>query len=228
MLAKATLRAVSGGAAGSQLRFTLNPTDLSITRKAKWAPGKPNPATQASRDQFQGVDPLDLKLSVLLDAAEAEADDIMDDVETLFGWLGKAEEKDKEPPLLKLEWGGNKTLQAFHGYLSQVDVKYTLFKPDGRPIRASVSLTFKELPPEGPRNPRNPQRKQNPTSGALITGRVHVVTAGDSLASLAYREYGDSTCWRVIAVRNRIDDPLRLPPGTTLVMPHPHDVSSVT
>jgi hypothetical protein len=162
---------------------------------------------------------------VLLDAAEAEADDIMDDVETLFGWLGKAEESDKEPPLLKLDWGGNTTLQDFHGYLSQVDVKYTLFKPDGRPVRASVSLTFKELPPEGP---RNPGKKQNPTSGALVSGRVHVVTAGDSLASLAYREYGDPTCWRVIAVRNRIDDPLRLPPGTTLVMPNPHDVSSVT
>jgi nucleoid-associated protein YgaU len=223
-LEKATLRVVSGSLAGSELKFTLNPTDLSITRKARWAPGKANPAAKAARDQFQGVDPLDLKLSVLLDAGEAGKQDIMGDVTKLFAWLGKASIGDKEPPLLQLQWGSNTTLRDFQGYLSQVDVKYTLFKPDGAPIRATASLSFKELPPEGA---SDPGKGQNPTSGALLSGRAHVVTAGDSLASLAYREYGDAALWRALAQRNGIDDPLRLAPGTTLVIPHPHDLASV-
>jgi Contractile injection system tube protein/LysM domain len=223
-LEKATLRVVAGSLKGRELKFTLNPTDLSLTRKARWAPGKPNPATKAARDQFQGVDPLDLKLSVLLDATEAGREDVIEEVSTLFAWLGKNHTADKEPPLLQLQWGSNTTLQDFHGYLSQVDVKYTLFKPDGAPIRATASLSFKELPPEGA---NDPGRKQNPTSGALLSGRAHVVTSGDSLPSLAYREYRDPTLWRVLAERNGIDDPLRLTPGTTLVIPHAADVDSV-
>jgi nucleoid-associated protein YgaU len=218
-LEKATLKVVAGTAKKKELKFCLNPTDLSISRKAKWSPGKPTVAGKAARDQFQGVDPLDLKLSVLIDAREADKEDVIGDVETLFAWLSPGRVGDKEPPLLKLQWGGNTTLEEFQGYLSQVDVKYTLFKPGGAPIRATVSLSFKELPEEG--------KKQNPTSGSLVNGRSHVVTAGESLPSLAYGEYGDPTLWRALAVRNGIDDPLRLVPGTTLVIPHATDVSRI-
>ena len=38
----------------------------------------------------------------------------------------------------------------------------------------------------------------------------HTVTAGDSLASLAYREYGDPALWRALARYNGIDDPIRV------------------
>jgi nucleoid-associated protein YgaU len=43
--------------------------------------------------------------------------------------------------------------------------------------------------------------------------------AGDSLALLAWREYGDATAWRAIAEANGIDDPMALVPGTELVVP---------
>ena len=48
---------------------------------------------------------------------------------------------------------------------------------------------------------------QNPTSGALTAQRVHRVVAGDSLQSLAWREYGDAAAWRAIAEANGIDNP---------------------
>jgi nucleoid-associated protein YgaU len=48
---------------------------------------------------------------------------------------------------------------------------------------------------------------------------VHTVVAGDSLPSIAWREYGDPTLWRPIAERNGIDDPMRLPAGTALLIP---------
>ena len=46
-----------------------------------------------------------------------------------------------------------------------------------------------------------------------------VVRQGDTLASIAYQEYGDSTLWRAIALANDIDDPLRLPTGLELRVP---------
>ena len=36
---------------------------------------------------------------------------------------------------------------------------------------------------------------------------------------MAYRAYGDAGLWREIAEANEIDDPMRLHPGTRLLIP---------
>ena len=36
---------------------------------------------------------------------------------------------------------------------------------------------------------------------------------------MAYTEYGDPTLWRDLAAFNRVDDPLRIPLGTVLMVP---------
>jgi nucleoid-associated protein YgaU len=41
----------------------------------------------------------------------------------------------------------------------------------------------------------------------------------DTLAGIAYEEYGDPNRWRDIATTNEIDDPLGLRPGQILVIP---------
>ena len=50
------------------------------------------------------------------------------------------------------------------------------------------------------------------------------MVAGDSLASIAYREYGAPAYWRALAEANGIDDPLRLRPGTRLLVPPAEEV----
>ncbi len=50
------------------------------------------------------------------------------------------------------------------------------------------------------------------------------MVAGDSLPSLAWREYGNATQWRAIAEANGIDDPMRLRPGTELLLPLADDL----
>jgi nucleoid-associated protein YgaU len=50
---------------------------------------------------------------------------------------------------------------------------------------------------------------------------------GDSLASVAYAEYGDPAMWRSIAAYNEIDDPIRYGAhgaGTTLILPAPEEL----
>jgi nucleoid-associated protein YgaU len=73
--------------------------------------------------------------------------------------------------------------------------------------------------------PQDPQ-KTNPTSGSEAGRRSHVVAAGDSLHSLAYREYGDPALWRGLADFNSIDDPLRVRPGTRLILPTAEEASA--
>jgi nucleoid-associated protein YgaU len=50
------------------------------------------------------------------------------------------------------------------------------------------------------------------------------MVAGDSLASVAYAEYGDPAEWRRLADYNGIDDPLRVRAGTVLLLPAAADL----
>jgi nucleoid-associated protein YgaU len=45
------------------------------------------------------------------------------------------------------------------------------------------------------------------------------MVAGESLHSIAYREYGSAELWRGLAAENGIDDPLRVRPGTSIRIP---------
>jgi nucleoid-associated protein YgaU len=66
---------------------------------------------------------------------------------------------------------------------------------------------------------------QNPTSGALSAQDAHVLVAGDTLQSVAFRRYGNPNLWRGIAEANGIDDPMRLPIGATLLIPSATEVA---
>ncbi|SCE46363.1 LysM domain-containing protein, partial [Streptomyces sp. Termitarium-T10T-6] len=117
-------------------------------------------------------------------------------------------------PWVRFDWGTSKTT-SFDGVLSNLSVSYTLFDVDGKPLRATCSLSIEEasVDPAG----------QNPTSGSKEARRTHRVVAGDSLPLLAWREYGDATAWRTIAYANDIDDPMRLTPGQELLVPGSED-----
>lgn len=135
-------------------------------------------------------------------------------VDTVLGWCTPTEAsiaaKAPCPPRVVFTWG---TFQAvtFAGYLESVNATFTLFDTDGKPLRATCTVALAES--------GEPTPGQNPTSGALTARRVHRLVGGDSLEMLAYQEYGDATAWRRIAEANDIDDPMRLRPGTEVLVP---------
>jgi len=49
--------------------------------------------------------------------------------------------------------------------------------------------------------------------------RSHVVQRGDTLSGIAGRLYDNPGDWRPIAVKNGIENPRRLAPGTVLQIP---------
>jgi nucleoid-associated protein YgaU len=126
-----------------------------------------------------------------------------------------AGQKKPSPPLVVLHWG---SISSFPAFVTSVSAKFTLFSSDGTPIRAVCSVSMEEMPGEE-------FRKQNPTSGSHEVRRVHRTVAGDSLASVAFAEYGDPTAWRALAAFNEIDDPLRVPTGRVLLLPTPEELA---
>ena len=116
------------------------------------------------------------------------------------------------PPQCRLEWGRD-TRFHFECYVTDCSVKFLLFTADGVPIRATATLTLKEV-----KDPTDLAR-QNPTSGGEPGRHVHVVREGERLDWIAYEHYGDASAWKRIAEANRLFDPLALQPGMSLTIP---------
>jgi nucleoid-associated protein YgaU len=204
-------KARSGGE--GEIVFTFNPNQFSISKSAGWSRVPQRTATSSAMPQFTGSEPAILTLEVFFDASEAQTPRVAADVQRLLDCVRPLRQTiasdEPSPPLVVFGWG---RFTSFVAIVKQVNANYTMFRPDGTPTRATATITLEEIPTD-------PPPRQNPTSGALAAHRVHQVVAGDSLASIAYEEYGDATLWRRIAELNDIDDPMRVPPGRPLLVP---------
>ncbi|MFE3598909.1 LysM peptidoglycan-binding domain-containing protein [Streptomyces sp. NPDC059096] len=203
------------GALMKTFDFDFNPSQLSLTRRANW---KTTP-TAAVRDgavpEFMGPEPREMTVEIFLDRSDdPDSNDVRKKVESLFSCCetttASIAAKQPSTPWVIFEWGAFSTAR-FNAYVSSVEASYTLFNTTGMPIRATCQVSLHEIPSD--------TLGQNPTSGALTSRRVHRSVAGDTLQSLAWREYGDATAWRTIAEANGIDDPSVLVPGTELMLP---------
>ncbi len=214
-LEHASLRVDDGNPLTHELKFMYNPAELSTSKSATWSRPQARGATSTARPEFQGANPQSVSMEIWFDSWDDMTIDVTSKVKTLFEWTkptqSSIDRQTPRPPVLRFEWGTSRVLADFRGYLKQVQAKYTMFQPDGTPIRASCNISLEEVPEDPP--------GQNPTSGALESRRSRLMDEGDSFASVAYREYGDPSLWRGIAAFNAIDDPLRVTPGTRIVVP---------
>lgn len=112
------------------------------------------------------------------------------------------------PPLLLFSWG---QLQ-FKCVLEDMVQRFTMFTQDGSPIRAIVKVLFKEY------STAASQIQEKPRHSADHQKRL-VLREGESLSSLAAKEYADPKMWRVIAEANDIDNPYDVKTGTILKLP---------
>lgn len=200
-----------GGERGT-VDFQFNPKEVTIQKSAKWERKTARGAKTAGPPEFTGSEPCKMTLEMFFDATSSQDGSVVKAVESLMACCVPTEQsagqKKPSPPLVVLHWG---KISSFPAFVTSVSAKYTLFKSDGTPIRATCTVAMEEMPGE-------PWR-QNPTSGSQDVRRVHRTVAGDSLASIAFAQYGDPNAWRPLAAYNGIDDPLRVPTGQTILLP---------
>jgi nucleoid-associated protein YgaU len=113
-------------------------------------------------------------------------------------------------PTVMFGWGPNIIMDQ--AIVTKVSVSYQRFLM-GVPVRAVATVSLQTVPPP------TPLPSTNPTSGGLATRRTRLTVEGDTLASIAYQEYRDPNKWRALAEANGIDDPMRVKPGTQLIVP---------
>jgi len=112
------------------------------------------------------------------------------------------------PRYLELSWG---TL-LFRCRLESLDLSYTMFSPDGMPIRAKAALSL-----IGYTNPKEAAKKAGDNSPDM--SHLVQVKAGDTLPLLCYRIYGTSLPYAEVARVNGLTSFRRLEPGRQLLFP---------
>jgi len=113
-----------------------------------------------------------------------------------------------EAPIVQVVWGA----LLFFGRVESLKFDYTLFKPNGEPLRAKVSLNLVEYksPPE--------IVKESKQSSPDLTHLI-VVRAGDTLPLLCERIYRDPSYYLEVARINGLTAFRQLQPGTSLRFP---------
>jgi hypothetical protein len=192
---------------GREVEVQFNPESLKVTFANQIVePKGGNQAAGNAGRQFVGAGTTKLALTLWFDVTSVEAGkDSVDDVRRLTQMVvyfmqpqtSDNDPRDLAPPGVRFQWGSF----IFDGMVDGLEETLEFFSPDGKPLRASISLSFSQqkiLNTEFEGNGRVPARqvaaKQN-----------------ESVAGMAGR--GGRKDWQGIAAANGIEDPLRLPAG---------------
>lgn len=99
---------------------------------------------------------------------------------------------------------------TFECVLVDVGQTFTMFLPDGTPVRATQSVRFQEF-----------VRVEIEVERGVFIGppTLHNAAPTQALSDLASDYLGDPARWREIAEANDIDDPLNVPAGAPIVIP---------
>lgn len=141
-------------------------------------------------------------------AKEQEGKDVRTQVVDFLEVVYKFDRKTHQPRFLKLIWGD---LYA-ECKLEEVKIDYTLFNPDGSPLRAKLSATFK-----GYVEPRKRLAEEDKESPDLTHERM--VLEGDNLPFVSYDQYGSPEFYIQLAQQNNLTNIRSLKVGRRLILP---------
>lgn len=204
---------------GQSVEVQFNPETLKLTfsNELKTPEGGDQ---QAGSDgmQFVGSSTTKLALQLWFDVTAMEKDPV-DDVRRLTTqvlYFMKPKESDadpakKVPPGVCFHWGDF----MFKGMVEALEESLEFFSPDGKPLRASLSLTLTQQAileqklAEGGKVEVRPGHKP-PGHAPLKSAKQ-----GESLQNMAgkNKKGGGKAGWQGIAAANDIEDPLRMAPG---------------
>jgi hypothetical protein len=198
----------------AKITVLFNPTSYSITSSVTWTP-QGSRKLNAPPLTYGGGASRTLTLDLFYDVTEPidgrRIDDVRRETNKIVALARKEPPPLDRPPTVAIEWGAAPPTGSdfpFFGVVSGLTQNFTMFKPDGRPVRANLNVTFTEFIAS-----EIDQRKLDPE----FTTRI--VKRGDTLSGIAAEMYGDPALWRTIALANRLEDPRRLEIGQSLQIP---------
>lgn len=196
-----------GSYKGTRARVTFNPAEYSLQKGNQYAstplPGLSNPIVS-----FVNGDADVLTMDLFFDTyTDKGSSDVRDETGRIAVLLDIDPVLHAPPPVLFV-WGPLR----FKAVIERLSQRFTMFREDGVPVRATLNVTFKEY------KTIEDQLSPKPNESSDWSKR-RTVAEGDRLCLIAAIEYEDASEWRAIADANEIDNPRLLEPGREILLP---------
>jgi hypothetical protein len=208
--------------ADGEFKTLLNPESYKFNYKIEQNDDQA-PGTSGAAPRFNKALPEDLRLEFVFDRTGVVADysqpggggnfsdegnGVIDDIDHFKNVVFNYNGDEHRPNYLMIAWGA----LLFKGTLSEMDITFKLFKPDGTPLRAVANATFKGFVEDNLR-----VAMENNSSPDLT--HVREVKDGDTLPLMTHRIYGDSRYYLEVAKANRITNFRKLKVGQRIFFP---------
>lgn len=166
--------------------------------------------TTGSPQKFGKIKPQEYSFEFIFDGtgASGEVIEVSDEIEKFLTVCGKEDGEIHRPFYLKITWG---TLIS-KCILKSADISYSLFKPDGYPLRAKVNASFVENIDDVLRTAE--EGKSSPDLSHYVS-----VVEGERLPLMTYKIYGDQQYYIDAARINGLTNFRKLNTGITLHFP---------
>lgn len=197
--------------AGQPYTVMINPETIKWQRSIEYNEQQA-PNTSAPSQKYKSTPVEKLNFDIVIDCTgivDSKRVDMAQEISALESIIYTYNGKIHRPNFVKVQWG--KSL-VFKGVLKSMDASYTLFKPDGSPLRAKISLGFSEY--ISPQNVEELDGKESPD----ITHLVNVVD-GNTLPQLCEKTWNDDTMYIQVAQYNNLNKFRNLKGGQKLIFP---------
>ena len=169
--------------------------------------------SSASTKTFKGMGQSDLKLSFFVDGTGVVSlpsgiTDVDQYIQKFCDVVTKYQGEIHRPYYLLIIWGA----LTFTGVCSKIDIKYNLFNPDGKALRATIDITITQS------TDYKTKTQEGANSSPDLT-HLRTVSAGDTLPLMAYRIYGDSAYYVEVAKANGLNSFQDIKPGDQIYFP---------
>lgn len=167
--------------------------------------------------KYKSTAPEELKIDFVLDGTQTmegyvdkyKKMEVADQIKSFTNCVYKYEGKIHRPRFLIVHWGSE---LKFPSVLSHMEISYSLFNPNGNPLRAKISATF---------------MKYESTVAVAAAARMsspdlthqRVVMLGDRLDLMTFNIYDDTGYVLQVANFNSLSSIRNLSPGKTIFFP---------
>ena len=194
------------GGSAERIKVSFNPAEYSLQKGNQFSstplPGLSNPVVSFVNGDAD-VLTMDLFFDTYTDKGSSDVREETDKIAALLDIHPKLH----APPPVRFVWGGLR----FKAIIERLSQRFTMFREDGVPVRATLNVTFKEY--------KTIEDQLNPPNQSSDWSKRVTITELDRLCLIAAVEYEDPTVWRVIADANEIDNPRLLQPGVEIRLP---------
>lgn len=188
----------------------LNPTSIDLTTGVDFS--DKDSGTSGASPKFKQVRGDTLSFELIIDCTgvvDATRLSLKTELDTLTSVMRNYQGNIHRSNYVTVAWGN--TLN-FRGVLTNMNVNYTFFKPNGAALRAKVKLDFRSYV-----DAATLAKQQNPKSPD-VTHHI-LVRDGDSLPQIAHTVYHRPEFFVALARANNLDKFRYLPGGTNLLTP---------